>query len=67
MRVTQKPFTAEYVEMEIYIMIQRREEDNIYEDHNEAIYHVSSKPHEYCIISIDHTISFSELKFSKLF
>jgi hypothetical protein len=41
--------------------MQRREEDNIYEDSDEAIYRVSSKAHVYCIMSSDHMISVRKL------
>ncbi len=60
-RVTQKQCTVAYGEMKIYIAMQRREEDNTYEDTDEAIYWVSSKAHVYCIISSDHMISVSKL------
>ena len=38
-----------------------REEDNIYEDHDEAIYRVSSNDDVYCIMSSDHMTSVSKL------
>jgi hypothetical protein len=41
-RVTQKQYTAVYIEIKNYIVMQRKEEDSIYEDPNEAIYRVSS-------------------------
>jgi hypothetical protein len=47
--------------MNIYIAMQRREEDNIYEDPDEAIYWVSSNADVYCIIPSDHMISVSKL------
>jgi rRNA-processing protein FCF1 len=43
------------------IVTQRREEENIYEDRDEAIYRVSSKSHVYYIISSDHMINVSKL------
>jgi hypothetical protein len=65
-RVTQKQYKTAYVDMEFYIVMQRREEDNIYiyiyEGSNETIYRISSKAHEYCSISSDHMISVSKLQ-----
>jgi hypothetical protein len=47
--------------------MKRREEDNIYESANEAIYRVSSKAHEYCITSSAHMpVSGLRLTLSKL-
>jgi hypothetical protein len=53
----QKQCTVAYVEMKIYIVLQRKEEDNIYKDPDEAIYRVSSNDDVYCIISSDHMIN----------
>jgi hypothetical protein len=41
---------------------KRREENNIYEDPDEAIYRIPSKAHKYCIIYSDRMISVSKLK-----
>jgi hypothetical protein len=52
--------------MKIYIVMQRREEDYIYDVPNDAIYRVSSKAHDdvHYIISSYHMIIVSKLNFS---